>query len=423
MVPVALEAMDALKSFAQKFRSARSRSAPPWRNPVILDRGLLGVANLALDGKGCGMALWENAGRLWSVPIGPQSRPAIVRLPMGDGSNPLIVLNDDGRGLALWQAEAKAERQILGRILGGEDEASRVIFRTEGHIHHLQATVDRRGNALVVWLLEGDPRTEVLAQSFDIRALTWEQAPVILGLPSTPKVEPRIAANQREHAMVLWEADTSTEGLVASHFWPADRIWSDRPVPVVAHLTHHHRVAMDDQGNALAIWVHAPYGQRSSVEACYYDGRRCEWGDAEVIGTAKTMVAPRLVMSGAGDALAAWCQVEAHGSSHLISRAWRNGRWDPTGECHEPSHGPVKDFAMDLGPEGQAGLLMVQQGLEGDRVSVRLRKQKWSDSLPLVSASKLPCSSPRLRLCPNGASAMWFQGMGTERALVLAETN
>jgi len=182
-------------------------------------------------------------------------------------------------------------------------------------------------------------------------------------------------------------------------------------------------VAMDDQGNALAIWVRAPYGQRNFIEACFYDGRRGEWGEAEVIGTAKAMAAPRLVMSGAGDALAAWCQVEAHGSCHLISKAWRKGSWDPAGECHEPSHGPVKDFALDLGPEGQVGLLMVQQGLEGDRVSVRFWKQKWSESLPLVSASKLPCSSPRLRLCAGGASALWFQGQGTEKALVLAETS
>jgi len=383
---------------------------------------MLGEASLALDGMGRGSALWENGGKLWTMSIGPRSAPAMVRLPVGEGTNPQIIINADGHGLALWQAETVEERQILGRIIDEMEDGSRAIFRTAGRIHHLQAAVDRRGNVLVVWLLEMDGRVDVMAQSFDTRDQAWEQVPTLLGRASATTSEPRIAVNEREFAMVLWEPEGSSEGLVASHFWPAERIWSDRPVPVVSHLARHHQVVIDDVGNALAFWVHAPYGQRSSLEASFYDGLRSEWSEPETLSSAQTFSSLKLVMSGDGEALAAWCQAEGHGASRLITKAFKKGRWEAGLDCLELGHGSVLDFALDLGSEGEAGLLAVHQGNEGDWVSARLRHREWSPSFSLVPASHHPCSSPRLRLCPQGASALWIQGAGKETSLVLAET-
>ena len=416
-------ALEGLKQFAKKIRFGRSEPVSPWRKPVTLDRGILGEASMALDGRGRGSALWENGGRLWTMPIGPHSAPAIMRLPMEDGITPRIVLNAEGHGIAVWQTETAGERQILGKILNGEETSARLIFRTDGQIYHLQATVDRRGNALVLWLLETYGRTELMAHLFDTRDLAWEQKPTTLGILLGPAVEPRLAANYRSHAMVLWEVeDRTSEGLVASHYWPADHIWSDRPVPVVSHATRHHQVVMDDLGNALALWVHSPYGQRSSLESSFFHGQSSEWGEPEVLASAHTFTLPRLAMSGNGEALAAWCQSEGRGASRLITKAFGKGRWGAGVECLEVGPGSVKDFAIDLGPVGDAGLLVVHQGPEGDWISARLRHREWSASFPLVPASLSPCSSPQLRLCPKGASAIWIQGAGRERALMLAES-
>ncbi|NWJ39670.1 MAG: hypothetical protein HXX12_01715 [Geothrix sp.] len=416
-------AIERLRRFAQSLRPGRSKAMTPWRTPVTLDRGSIGEACMALDGHGLGAALWESSGRLWTMPIGPQSAPALVRLPLGAGTTPRILLNPEGRGLALWQALAGEERQLLGKILGGGEGESHVLFRTAGLVYHLQAAVDRRGNALVVWLLETDGRYEVMAQSFDTRGQVWEQAPTILGIPNAAMVEPRLAVNHREHAMVLWEVEGSgQEGLVASHYWPSDRIWSDRPVSVVSHATRHHQVVMDNLGNALALWIHAPRGQRSSLEASYYDGQRCEWGAPEVLSTAQTFTHPRLVMNGEGEALAAWCQAEGHGASRLISKAFARGNWETGVECLELGHAPVREFSVDLGPEGQAGLIAVHHGTNGDWVSARLRHGSWGEAFTLAPASAQLCALPQIRLCPQGASAIWVQGTGREGNLMLVET-
>ena len=416
-------AMESLRRLAQSLRPGKAKTLTPWRTPVTLDRGVLGEACLALDGHGHGAALWENGGRLWTMPIGPHSAPGIVRLPLGEGTEPRMLLNPEGRGLALWQTVAGEERQVLGRILGGAEGASQTLYRTQGLIHHLQAAVDRRGNTLVVWLLEEDGRFEVMAQSFDTRGQVWEQAPTTLGFPTAGMVEPRLAANHREHAMVLWEAEgDGQEGLVASHYWPSDRIWSDRPVPVVSHATRHHQVAMDDMGNALALWIHAPRGQRSHLEASYYDGQRCEWGAPEALSSAQTFSHPRLVMRGDGVAVAAWCQAEGHGASRLITKDFARGRWEEGVECLELGQAPVREFGLDLGPEGKAALIAVQHGAEGDWVTARLRQGSWGEAFTLAPASPQSCGLPQVRLCPQGASAIWVQGTGRDGRLMLVET-
>ncbi len=416
-------ALESLIRFARQVLPGKTEPKSPWRTPVLLDRGALGGACLDLDDQGHGSAVWENGGSLWTMPVGPRSSPGIVRLPLGEGTNPQIMLNSDGRGIALWQTQAGPEQQILGKIFGGTAESAQLIFRTEGQVRHLQAAVDRRGNASVMWLLELGGRTEVMTLAFDMRSLSWEPEPTTLGIPSSPTAEPRIALNYRQNAMVLWEVEGSgSEGLVASHYWPSDRIWSDRPMPVVSRATHNHQVAMDDLGNALAIWIHTPHGQRSHLEASYYDGQRCEWGEPEVLATAQTFSFPRLAMAGNGEAFAAWGQAEGQAVSRLVTKFFAKGRWAEGLEFLELGQGQVRDFAIDMGPDGRAGILATHRGPEGDWVSGRLRKKEWSASFPLALPAPSPCSSPRIRLCRHGASALWVQGVGTQGSLLLVES-
>jgi hypothetical protein len=416
--------MDLIKRFVQGLSFGKKEVGPRWRTPAVLDRGPLGDARLALNERGHGMAMWENKGTIWSMPVGPRSSPALLRLPVGEGVTPRIALNSEGRGIVLWQSDLSGEMELLGKILGAGDDMAQVIFRTRGCISHLQAATDRRSNVLVVWLHEEQGQFEVLTQSYDARELSWEQLPTVLSIPSVETLKPHIAVNDRACAMVLWEVrEKDFEGLVASHYWPSDRIWSDRPVPVVDHATRHHQVVMDELGNALAVWIHAPYGQRATLEASFYDVHCSEWQPPQVLSSAHIMTPPRLVMSARGEALVAWSQGEGHGNSHLYCKAFSKGLWASEAECLESGHGVVRDFAIAVGSEGQAGLLTIQEGPDGYWPSARLRQGHWSAPVSLSPASRVPCSSPRMALCPQGASVLWIQGTGNDKLLTLSESS
>ncbi|GLH66584.1 hypothetical protein GETHED_09480 [Geothrix edaphica] len=413
--------LERLRRFAQGFGAfGDGTGCPEWRKPAVLDQGRLGEARVALDHEGRGVVLWENDGGLWALPLGPGASPELMRFPLGEGAAPRVALSPEGRGLAIWMTDLKNRRQILGKVLGTDENPEHVLFRTVGRIHQLQVAVDRRGNALVAWVHENMERIEVMAQSFDSRGEAWEKEPVVLGLPGDPSVSPHLAANHREYAMVLWEAqDGSFEGLMACHYWPSDRIWSDRPVPVVAHEAHHHQVAMDDSGNALALWIHTPHGQRSVLEAGYYDVCQGEWSEPVVLANAQAIVSPRLVMNGHGEAMATWCQREGAGACHLFAKDFKGRAWEPGAECLDHGHQPIQDYAIDLAADGRAGFLVVQQGAAGNHVSVRIRQAGWSAPRVVGSARDSVCASPRIALSPRGGALLWTQGADPKRSLVL----
>ena len=416
--------LDLLKRFAQRLRSGPvAAGAPRWRAPVLLDRGRLGEARLALDDRGRGLALWENEGNLWSLPMGPGASPAMLRLPFGEGAHPRLALSPEGRGLAVWLADLGEERQILGRPLGSGG-SEQEVFRTTGTVRGLQVSVDRRGNALVVWLHEKVGRIEVMTRSFDTRRMAWEAGPTVLGLPADPEASPHLAANPRGHAMVLWEArDGPFEGLVASHHWPADRIWSDRPMPVVGHSVRNHQVAMDGRGNALALWIHAPYGQRARLLASFYEARAGTWCEPVALASAQEISSPRLVMNGNGEGLATWCQRESGAVSQLSAKAFDNRTWKVEPECLDHDRERVHDYAIDLGEDGRAGFLVIQRGEAGDQVLLRTRQGTWSEPKVMAAPQGTSCASPRIAVCPQGMSLMWIQGTGTDQRLVLVDSH
>lgn len=380
---------------------------------------------MALDDRGRGIALWENDGSLWTMPTGPAASAALARIPFGEGTNPRLALNPKGRGLAAWVADLGEERQILGKILGAGEAAGHVLFQTPGLIHQLQVAADRRGNALVVWLHQKVGRVEAMAYAFDARGEGWKAEPVVLGLPADPGASPQLASNSREHAMVLWEArDSLFEGLMASHYWPSDRIWSDHPVPVVAHQAQQHQVAMDDHGNALALWIHAPSGQSwTALEASFYDVQTGEWRDPDILATAHEITSPRLIMNGEGEALAAWGQRAGGDVSRLFSKAFRDRTWEPEAACLDHEQGRFRDYAIDLGSDGRAGFLVVQRGAAGDQVALRIRQGDWSAPKVMGAASGATCGSPRIAMCPRGMSLLWTQGSGAEKTLVLVDSH
>lgn len=395
-------------------------SVPPfhWRGVKALDRGRLGGGSLALDHRGRGLVLWENDGELWSQTIGPGTSPALVRLPQGEGRAVLMAVNLEGRGLASWCAPAGNGTQILGLGLGAEESPPRVIFTTAGKVHGLQAAVDRRGNALVVWLHEWEGTFEILCQSFDTRAHSWEAQPARLGLTSSQFLEPRLAVNQQEHAMVLWHTQNEDfDGLVACHYLPSQKAWSECPVAVVARRTAMHRVAMDQGGNAQALWVHSAHGERCGLEASWFDARTGVWGEPRTLARAEAFMSPQLAMSSSGEAFAAWCQAESSGVPRLFGKAFEHGSWEGEVERMDPGCGVVRDFALAIGSHGLAGLLTLQQGQEGYQAMGRWRDGTWSAPERLGGLSPAPLSTPRLALCPLGAVALWNQDGVQDRVL------
>lgn len=404
-------------------RNFRRKAVPEglaWHPPTLLDQGVIGAARVALDRNGRGLAIWENAGRLWSMEQGVGSARALVRLPVADGRDPRIALDSQGRGATVWTSTDGEGEALMGWSLGRTQGLAQELFRTSGRILNLQSAVDRRGGVMTVWCHERDGAYEILAQTFDTRGGCWDPRPAQLGDPSTRSAGPGLAMNQRGHAMVVVPTEQGEFlGLGCFHYWPTDRIWSDRPVRVCAGRVLQHRVAMDAAGNALALVVGEESGERQQLLACRYDAHLSEWGDPVQLAAGRELRSLRIAMSPEGDAFAAWNQVESAGAPRLAGRHFRQGAWDAAVTTLESGLGAVTDLAVDLAADGRGTLLTCHRSPEGHRVFVR-ELADGAAPLPLGEAHPHPALHPRLVRHPGAAAAIWVQSVGDKGMLYLA---
>lgn len=413
-------------SLLQKMAAGLGRgpSGLKWRSPVLLDHGQIRMACFGMDRHGRGLALWENGGKLWTMSLGPGMAEALSRLPLGEGKDPKIAVNLEGRGLAIWTLDSGFEKQIIGMPFdptAGSQPSSRMVFKTFGNIRDIQLSVDRRGSALVVWAHELDGQWEIMAKHFDVRSKAWDQDPAQLCLPVAHPIEPRLAMNRRGQAVVIWEVQADkADGLVAAFYLPSEKQWSDRPVPLSVGTAKDQQVAMDYAGNVMAVWVDHNYGQRPSLRARLYSAERADWCEPVVLATAQNFNQVRLAMTGTGEALAVWMQSEGTALSFLHSKAFRNDAWEAQVTRLDGEGGRVTDFSMTLGQKGLAGLFCIVQSPDAFVPLVRSRKKSWDPADMVGPRSKHPHHHPVLSLCPEGNVAIWQVGAGTETQLVMA---
>lgn len=122
----------------------------------------------------------------------------------------------------------------------------------------------------------------------------------------------------REHAMVLWQSQCEEfDSLLACHYLPSEGIWSDQPVLVLPRRTSLHRIAMDDAGNALALWVHSPRGAKCELQSSFFQVKAAAWREPESLARAQAFTLPHLVMAGGGEALARWREAAWSAPSRL----------------------------------------------------------------------------------------------------------
>lgn len=391
-----------------------------WRPPLQLDHGPIPDVSLTLDRNGRGLAVWEHSGRIWTQALGPAHPIPEQSLPLGQGLEPKVFTNLDGRGIVLWIEDEGFERAIHGLPFDPGSpvrHSSRCLFRTEGQIRHLQASVDRRGGVLALWSNELDGVWEVRTQSFDIRQQAWNTESERLGEPASHPLEPVLAVNRKGKAAVLWQEDSAPPArLQVFHYLPSMKAWSDHPTVIAEGTFPEFRMTMDHLGNLLALWVDTR-GSRPRLWARTYLSAPSEWLEPQGLASAGRLQQLRLAMTGTGDALALWLHGEGSSPAVLHSKAYRQEAWDEEVTRLDTESGRIEDPTLALGPRGHAAILYVLRASDGDALIFRERRKEWAPSLRVATEPAAPLSRPRLALCPKGLVAVWCKGAGRATAI------
>lgn len=259
-----------------------------WQPAVVLsdpNRNSPYGTSVAIDAAGNVAAVWVTAGPAYGTMMvmasfrhaatGTWESPVALAGPFVD-ADPQVAMDASGNMVAVWVAtrfdgkNATESVEASFRPAGGSWTPSPTVLSTPTNlVYDLQVAIDPAGNALAAWIQDrpGEP-TYVRSALLRAGSASWE--------PTTDVTQPqagdslsglRLALDPAGNAVAAWTSLSVRAALrpAASGAWqPAYDFHSP------ASGAHAVDVAMDRQGNALAVW--ATTATPSTVEAGELDG-------------------------------------------------------------------------------------------------------------------------------------------------------
>ncbi|MBP1627865.1 MAG: hypothetical protein H6Q00_2340 [Holophagaceae bacterium] len=395
-------------SIASILRKSRA-PAPSWKQYLVAQGAIRGLV-AGVDRLGKGLVAWDNDGELWSARINASRILALAKYPLGEGHSPTLSVDGCGKGMLVWLSGPAGREEVMAATVnpGGEIDDSHFCLSTSGPVQHLQVAVDRRGGAIALWLQEGASGWEVRVQTHDGRKGTWEKESTRLGLPDPIPTRPHLIMNRQGLAMAIWQVrEGDFEGPVVAYNWPHERIWSDRLVRISDHITTELTACLDNQGNALACWVHRRHGEQALLEASFYSANACEWSAPRRLASAPGLFQLRMGMDPVGDSLLTWRQKENAGNDHLLGKACHEGEWQENALRTPAGPEYLSDYAlMKRGAETTLLLLPVR----GGAVIHRMRAAGWDSPVYLAPDLEEIGAHPLLLSHSAGMTALWLSG-------------
>ncbi|MDP9255485.1 MAG: PKD domain-containing protein, partial [Actinomycetota bacterium] len=269
-----------------------------------------------------------------------------------------------------------------------------------------QVAVDARGNALAIWRSNGVVQAAVRSAASGV----W-QAPVDLSAADAGL--PQIALDAQGNALVVW-ADGTNSIVQAAARPAATGLWQPAASPPVNTAAMH--VAFDTQGNAFAVWA-ASNGTNSIVQAAVRPAASDVWQTPTDLSTAgQDADGAQVAVDAQGNALAVWRRFD--GTNHVVQAAARpaaSGVWQAPIDLS--AAGQNAD-GLQLAVDSQGDALAVWECVEGTKHTVQAAARSaasgvWQAPLDLSLAGQA-VTSPQVAFDARGnALAVWERYTGS----------
>jgi hypothetical protein len=178
--------------------------------------------------------------------------------------------------------------------------------------------VDAAGNALAVWHSFDGNLFNVMWSGFTPNA-GWSPQALIQNPTASKQLEPQIAIDRQGNAVAVWQQfDGSRFRIVSSRYlagsgWTALQAADSGAGDSHAGDAFQPQVALDSQGNALIVWQQFdPVADQVNLWANRFSVAANAWGTALELGQAESLIdpdrTPRIVFDTNDNALAVWNQ-------------------------------------------------------------------------------------------------------------------
>jgi hypothetical protein len=296
------------------------------------------------------------------------------------------------------------------------DDPECIESTVAGDASQPQIAVNPRGDAVVVWQQgdAGDESVSIWANRFTVGSGWGEAGPV--ETDAKILLTPQVAIDDDGNAIAVWER---FDGVRSS-------IWSKRQTPTGEWLELQNvetddsgnaflpQVAADAEGNAIAVWQQQTDGTRFDIWSNLYLASTRKW-DAEVrIGTqdAGDAEKPQVAMDRDGNAIAVWAQSGGDRVGIWSNRYVDGAGWGDATPVGPIGLGSARLPQVSTDPNGSAVAVWVQFDEVQDRVWSNRRSASggWGESDPIDNDDEFRATGPQVAVDSEGnAVAVWLE--------------
>jgi hypothetical protein len=173
-----------------------------------------------------------------------------------DAYDQQVAVDSQGNAVAVWDRYNATNTIVQGAVrpAGGIWQAPVDLSVAGQNADSPQVAFDSQGNAVAVWRRFNGTNYIVQGAVRPAASGVW-QAPVDLSAAGQDANVPHVAVDSQGNAIAVWQRSNAADIIVQGAVRPAGGVWQ-APVDlsVAGQGAYSPQVAFDSQGNAIAVW-------------------------------------------------------------------------------------------------------------------------------------------------------------------------
>ncbi|UCE91100.1 MAG: hypothetical protein JSV90_06670 [Methanobacteriota archaeon] len=305
-----------------------------WGIATLIETDNSGTADtpqLCVDRTGNATVVWHQSDgarfNIWSnryvVGIGWGVATLIETNNMGSAFGPQVAVDGSGRVTAVWHQDDGTRYNIYAnRYVVGTGWGTAKLIETDnsGGAYSADVAVDDSGNATAVWHQYDGTRNNVWSNRYVV-GTGWSVATLIETDNTGYAESPQVAVDDSGNATAVWHQYDGTRYSIWSNRYVIGTGWTGETLIETDNTGNAFfpKVTVDRSGDVTAVW-HQDDGTRYNIWANRYTVDT-DWGLAKLVETdnAGSAQYPELAVDYSGDVTAVW-----HQSDGTRNNVWSN---------------------------------------------------------------------------------------------------
>ena len=367
-----------------------------------------GVAGLV-----CCLVLGGGAGSAWAAPawLAPQDLSAAGQ----DAYDPQVAVDGQGNAIAVWSRFDGTNLivQAAARAAGGSFGAPQDLSAAGQKAGFPEVAVDGQGNAIAVWSrFDG---TNFIVQAAARAAGGSFGAPRDLSAAGQKAGFSQVAVDGQGNAIAVWSRFDGTNFIVQAAARAAGGSFgAPQDLSAAGQGAFNPQVAVDGQGNAIAVWHRFDVGTNTIVQAAARAAGGSFGAPQDLSAAGQNASFPEVAVDGQGNAIAVWRRFD--GTNFIVQAAAR-AAGGSFGAPQDLSAAGQKAGFPEVAVDGQGNAIAVWQRFDGTNFIVQAAARAAGGSFGApqdLSAAGQTANDPQVAVDgQDNAIAVWSRSNGT----------